>query len=227
VVAENAHSSSTSSSSSSTTGLSSAAADADKSVTFLFKYAVGACPKSYGLNVARLARLPERIIQRAATKSHEFEIAVMEAEQEKEGTIYQPLKGTVLTVNTPLHPNQRPQGSSSGGGIKSKTVMDTDNNEDMSLKVPITFDASSVATSTVGSSSLGRPHGASPEILRKNRLNDLYHMANDAITHGLSSSSSSMDDSSADTLLNNVYELACYLKTSSTHHSQTSHSMNI
>jgi DNA mismatch repair protein MSH6 len=31
-------------------------------VTFLYKFAAGACPKSYGLNVARLARLPESII---------------------------------------------------------------------------------------------------------------------------------------------------------------------
>jgi hypothetical protein len=61
---------------------SSAGAGADKSVTFLFKYAVGPCPKSYGLNVARLARLPESVIMRAAAKSEEFEVAVAEAEQE-------------------------------------------------------------------------------------------------------------------------------------------------
>jgi DNA mismatch repair protein MSH6 len=50
-------------------------------VTFLYKFAAGACPKSYGLNVARLARLPESIIQRAAVKSAEFEAAVLEAEE--------------------------------------------------------------------------------------------------------------------------------------------------
>ena len=54
-------------------------------VTFLYKFAAGACPKSYGLNVARLARLPESIIARAAVKSAEFERAVVEAEaQQKE-----------------------------------------------------------------------------------------------------------------------------------------------
>jgi DNA mismatch repair protein MSH6 len=50
-------------------------------VTFLYKFAPGACPKSYGLNVARLARLPESIIERAAVKSAEFERAVVEAEE--------------------------------------------------------------------------------------------------------------------------------------------------
>ena len=42
-------------------------------VTFLYKYAAGACPKSYGLNVARLARLPASIIERARAKSAELE----------------------------------------------------------------------------------------------------------------------------------------------------------
>ena len=48
----------------------------DASVTFLYTYQHGACPKSYGLNVARLARLPEGVIQRAKEKSEEFETAV-------------------------------------------------------------------------------------------------------------------------------------------------------
>jgi len=54
-------------------------------VTFLYKFAPGACPKSYGLNVARLARLPESIIERAAVKSAEFERAVVEAEEMQRG----------------------------------------------------------------------------------------------------------------------------------------------
>ena len=45
-------------------------------MTFLYTYKHGACPKSYGLNVARLARLPEAVIQRAKAKSEEFEVAV-------------------------------------------------------------------------------------------------------------------------------------------------------
>ncbi|GJZ90134.1 putative reverse transcriptase domain-containing protein [Tanacetum coccineum] len=42
-------------------------------VTFLYKLTLGACPKSYGVNVARLAGLPDNVLQKAATKSEEFE----------------------------------------------------------------------------------------------------------------------------------------------------------
>ncbi|XP_024965615.1 DNA mismatch repair protein MSH6 isoform X2 [Cynara cardunculus var. scolymus] len=42
-------------------------------VTFLYKLTLGACPKSYGVNVARLAGLPDGVLQKAATKSEEFE----------------------------------------------------------------------------------------------------------------------------------------------------------
>lgn len=42
-------------------------------VTFLYKLTLGACPKSYGVNVARLAGLPDAVLQKAATKSQEFE----------------------------------------------------------------------------------------------------------------------------------------------------------
>lgn len=35
-------------------------------VTFLYKLVSGACPKSYGINVARLARLPEKVSSGAA-----------------------------------------------------------------------------------------------------------------------------------------------------------------
>jgi hypothetical protein len=49
-------------------------------VTFLYKFAPGECPKSYGLNVARLARLPASVIDRAKAKSEEFEAAVLQAE---------------------------------------------------------------------------------------------------------------------------------------------------
>ena len=58
--------------------------DTASSVTFLYRLKNGACPKSYGLNVARLARLPEEVIQRAKEKSEEFEQSletVMELEK--------------------------------------------------------------------------------------------------------------------------------------------------
>lgn len=42
-------------------------------VTFLYRMMPGACPKSYGVNVARLAGLPDKVLLRAAAKSREFE----------------------------------------------------------------------------------------------------------------------------------------------------------
>ena len=35
-------------------------------MTFLYKLAAGACPKSYGTNVARLAGIPGPVVERAA-----------------------------------------------------------------------------------------------------------------------------------------------------------------
>ncbi|BBN02356.1 DNA mismatch repair protein MSH6 [Marchantia polymorpha subsp. ruderalis] len=42
-------------------------------VTFLYKLAPGPCPKSYGVNVARLAGIPEPVLERAAARSAELE----------------------------------------------------------------------------------------------------------------------------------------------------------
>ncbi|XP_071726644.1 DNA mismatch repair protein MSH6 [Rutidosis leptorrhynchoides] len=42
-------------------------------VTFLYKLTCGACPRSYGVNVARLAGLPDAVLQKAVIKSEEFE----------------------------------------------------------------------------------------------------------------------------------------------------------
>ncbi|XP_010556697.1 PREDICTED: DNA mismatch repair protein MSH6 [Tarenaya hassleriana] len=42
-------------------------------VTFLYRLRPGACPKSYGVNVARLAGLPDSVLKRAVEKSREFE----------------------------------------------------------------------------------------------------------------------------------------------------------
>lgn len=44
-------------------------------VTFLYKLEKGASDKSYGLNVARLAKLPDRIVDRAAYMSSVFQKA--------------------------------------------------------------------------------------------------------------------------------------------------------
>lgn len=42
-------------------------------VTFLYRLSAGACPKSYGVNVARLAGLPEAVVRRAAVVSEQSE----------------------------------------------------------------------------------------------------------------------------------------------------------
>lgn len=44
-------------------------------VTFLYRLSDGACPKSYGTNVARLAGLPDSVVRRAAAKAAESEAA--------------------------------------------------------------------------------------------------------------------------------------------------------
>jgi len=43
-------------------------------VVFLYKLVPGACPKSFGMNVARLADLPTDLIRLAAKKSRAFEV---------------------------------------------------------------------------------------------------------------------------------------------------------
>jgi DNA mismatch repair protein MSH6 len=42
-------------------------------VTFLYRLTEGACPKSYGVNVARLAGLPDVVVRRAAVVSQQAE----------------------------------------------------------------------------------------------------------------------------------------------------------
>ncbi|GMH02314.1 hypothetical protein Nepgr_004153 [Nepenthes gracilis] len=44
-------------------------------VTFLYKLTPGTCPKSYGVNVARLAGIPDSVLCKAVVKSKEFEAA--------------------------------------------------------------------------------------------------------------------------------------------------------
>ncbi|KAH9258120.1 hypothetical protein BASA81_003683 [Batrachochytrium salamandrivorans] len=51
----------------------SSSAAATDSVLFLYKLAKGCSDRSYGLNVARLAKLPEPVIQRAKQRSMQFE----------------------------------------------------------------------------------------------------------------------------------------------------------
>ncbi|KAF5900360.1 DNA mismatch repair protein Msh6, partial [Clarias magur] len=44
-----------------------------ETITFLYKFISGACPKSYGFNAARLANIPEEVIQSGHCKAREFE----------------------------------------------------------------------------------------------------------------------------------------------------------
>ncbi|MBN3270812.1 MSH6 protein, partial [Polyodon spathula] len=44
-----------------------------ETITFLYKFIRGACPKSYGFNAARLANIPEEVIQIGHKKAKEFE----------------------------------------------------------------------------------------------------------------------------------------------------------
>jgi DNA mismatch repair ATPase MutS len=44
-----------------------------QSITFLYTLGEGACPRSFGINVARLANLPEGVLRIAQAKSKIFE----------------------------------------------------------------------------------------------------------------------------------------------------------
>ncbi|XP_065256528.1 DNA mismatch repair protein Msh6 isoform X5 [Emys orbicularis] len=44
-----------------------------ETITFLYKFIRGACPKSYGFNAARLANIPEEVIQKGHRKARDFE----------------------------------------------------------------------------------------------------------------------------------------------------------
>jgi DNA mismatch repair protein MSH6 len=46
----------------------------DSNITFLYTLGPGACPKSFGINVARLAGLPEEVLRNAKRISADFEL---------------------------------------------------------------------------------------------------------------------------------------------------------
>jgi DNA mismatch repair protein MSH6 len=47
-----------------------------ETITFLYKFVNGSCPKSYGFNAARLANIPDKVIRIAHAKAKEFEESV-------------------------------------------------------------------------------------------------------------------------------------------------------
>ena len=52
----------------------------EEEITFLYEVGDGVAHRSYGLNVARLANVPQAVLDKAALKSHELE---MEVKQKK------------------------------------------------------------------------------------------------------------------------------------------------
>ena len=52
-------------------------------VVFLYKLTDGCSPKSFGINVAKLAKLPKKVLDRAAAKSAEFEAKLKAKSQAK------------------------------------------------------------------------------------------------------------------------------------------------
>ena len=54
--------------------------DSEDTVVFLYKLTSGCSPKSFGINVAKLAKLPRSVLARAAAKSAEFETKLKAAQ---------------------------------------------------------------------------------------------------------------------------------------------------
>jgi len=52
--------------------------DSQQNVTFLYRFVKGSCPRSYGLNVARLAGLPKRVLDIAERHGHDFEMQMFQ-----------------------------------------------------------------------------------------------------------------------------------------------------
>ena len=46
----------------------------ESEIMFLYKFVLGECPSSFGINVARMAGIPAAILARAAAKSKEFSV---------------------------------------------------------------------------------------------------------------------------------------------------------
>lgn len=68
------------SSSSTTSAITQQENNSDQhSITFLYTLGPGTCPKSFGINVARLASLPPEVLANAKRVSEEFEEEMAEA----------------------------------------------------------------------------------------------------------------------------------------------------
>jgi DNA mismatch repair protein MSH6 len=70
----------------------------DCDITFLYTLGSGACPSSFGINVARLAGIPEDVLIKAKQISADFEIEMSSTEQCQ--SIVQQEKGIIKSINT-------------------------------------------------------------------------------------------------------------------------------
>lgn len=75
-----------------------------ETITFLYKFMAGACPKSYGFNAARLASIPEEIIQLGHQKAREFERNTVSLRVFKYVLIFLSICSSVLTVQPTMPP---------------------------------------------------------------------------------------------------------------------------
>ena len=82
--------------------------DAKSNITFLYTLGEGPCPKSFGVNVARLAGLPDDVLRRAKNISTAFE-----AEMNGEGNHHKIIPSTARALVTSV------QNSYSGGRLTS------------------------------------------------------------------------------------------------------------
>lgn len=57
--------------------------ESEETVTFLYKFTKGACPKSYGFNAARLAGMPSYIIKIGKQRAKQLEIAACKRDRFK------------------------------------------------------------------------------------------------------------------------------------------------
>jgi len=73
---------------------------ADRNITFLYTLGEGSCPKSFGINVAHLAGLPEEVLSKAKDVSSSFEASINGNEEASAGS--QPNFSIVLPLRKRL-----------------------------------------------------------------------------------------------------------------------------
>ena len=80
--------------------------DKDSNITFLYTLGEGGCPKSFGINVARLAGLPEEVLEKAKHVSSSFETSMSNAapidESEESATLRKRVEAAISAEDWPL-----------------------------------------------------------------------------------------------------------------------------